>query len=507
MIVIVHENDLVTSLESQLIFQENFIGKNVAEIIIELAKLFPQELLVWIHKGYRSFLKDEIPSFFLHKKMMHSYNPEGNFLIEAIGYVEETPFIKVNKSVVYPTWQMSGIVGGIFATTLSHLNPKIIKSESFDYFLNSVAKRAIQSGLQCYSNPNLLKGKNIISAKKMPDSQSQLFRFVKQHYRFRWVFLLLLNFMVYEKKFPFLAFFKSIFYKNKEKLQLSGLELPTENIQADIDVLIPTIGRKKYLHDFLKDLVAQTQLPKRVIIVEQNPLKESVSDLDYLTLETWPFEILHVFTHKSGACNARNIALSKASCDWVFLADDDIRIENNFIEKAFLEITKNKTKAGTFNCLKMNEKKVYTNVHQWNVFGSGCSIIKKEEAKNIFFDEAFEFGYGEDMDFGMQLRNHGIDVLFFPEPSILHLNAPFGGFRTKFIQQWQNDAIQPKPSPTVMLYKLKSLSSKQLLGYKTVLFFKFYKVQNIKNPIRYYQNFQKQWERSQYWANELKNDK
>ena len=505
MILIVHENDLVVSLESHLIFQENFIGKNVTEAIIELAKLFPQELLVWNYKKYRSFLiLDEIPSFFLHKKMMLSYNPEGNILPEAIGYVEESPFIKVNKNVVYPTWQMSGKIGGIYANILNLLNPKAIKSESFDYFLNSFAKRAIQLGLQCYSNPNLLKEKNVLSVRKLPDSTSQIFRFVKQHYKFRWVFLLFLNFMIYEKKIPFLAFFKSFFYKKKEKLNFLDLELPIEKFQEEIDVLIPTIGRKKYLYDFLNDLALQTQLPKKVIIVEQNPLKESVTELDYLTSEIWPFEILHIFTHQAGACNARNIALSKATCSWIFLADDDIRIENNFIEKAFLEITKNKTKAGTFNCLKLNEKKAYTNVHQWNVFGSGCSILKRDEMKNIYFDKAFEFGYGEDMDFGMQLRNQGIDVLFFPEPSILHLNAPIGGFRTKFIQHWQNDTIQPKPSPTVMLYKLKNLSSKQLLGYKTILFIKYYKLQSIKNPFRYYKNFQKQWERSMYWANKLK---
>ena len=64
----------------------------------------------------------------------------------------------------------------------------------------------------------------------------------------------------------------------------------------------------------------------------------------------------------------------------------------------------------------------------------------------------FEFGFGEDADFGMQLRNQGYDVLYLPEPEILHLKAPIGGFRTKPVLQWQNESIQPKPSPTVMLY-------------------------------------------------------
>jgi GT2 family glycosyltransferase len=36
-----------------------------------------------------------------------------------------------------------------------------------------------------------------------------------------------------------------------------------------------------------------------------------------------------------------------------------------------------------------------------------------------------------DNDFGMQLRNQGHDVLYLPEPQILHLKAPMGGFRTE----------------------------------------------------------------------------
>jgi hypothetical protein len=91
-----------------------------------------------------------------------------------------------------------------------------------------------------------------------------------------------------------------------------------------------------------------------------------------------------------------------------------------------------------------------------------------------------------------------------PEPEILHLKAPIGGFRTKPVLQWHNDNVQPKPSPTVMLYQILNNSPVQTNSYKTTLFFKYYKLQKIKNPVRYYRIFQKQWERSVFWANELK---
>jgi hypothetical protein len=36
------------------------------------------------------------------------------------------------------------------------------------------------------------------------------------------------------------------------------------------------------------------------------------------------------------------------------------------------------------------------------------------------------------------------------------------------------------------------------------LFFKYYKHQKHKNPIQYYKMFQKQWNQSLFWANQLK---
>ena len=36
----------------------------------------------------------------------------------------------------------------------------------------------------------------------------------------------------------------------------------------------------------------------------------------------------------------------------------------------------------------------------------------------------YEFGFGEDIDFGMQLRNNGIDIIYLPYPEIIHIKAP-----------------------------------------------------------------------------------
>ena len=322
--------------------------------------------------------------------------------------------------------------------------------------------------------------------------------------------LLGFNLWIYEKKAVILPFIKALFYKSKTaKIDFSSIKI-NRNIKKsspfNIDVVIPTIGRKKYLFDVLSDLNKQTILPKNVIIIEQNPDNNGVSELDYLKTNTWNFNIIHQFIHQTGACNARNLALDKVTSKWVFFADDDIRIPQDFIENISIKSANLQQNAVTVSCLIENEIEKFDYPFQWPTFGSGCSVVNMIKAKNCKFDMAFEHGFGEDADFGMQLRNQGIDVVYLPTIQLTHLKAPVGGFRTKFVHPWENKNEQPKPSPTVMLYKQKYSSKKQLLGYKTLLFAKFYRLQNIKNPFLYLKSMRKRWEISKKWSRILANN-
>lgn len=511
MIILYHNNNRITKVisgENQICpFNEK---ATVADGLKELAVQFPESVLVWCHQDLKEQLNvSEIENLLHHKKIVLSYNPSDvSFLDPAIGYVDASLFIQIDKAVAFPTWQMGSAVGCVHAEVLSALNAAIPLEKNFEYFLCSLAKLAMPKGLLCYSEPRLLKKKKGIAIAK--SSNYTLFRFVKQHYRTRWVFLLLLNLFLYERKFPLLPFLFSLFYKIRTK---ATIDLDTVKVQsskkvvdkATVDVIIPTIGRKNYLHDVLKDFSRQTLLPKKIVIVEQNPQAGSTTELDYLTNEKWPFEIKHLFTHQAGACNARNLALNEETqSEWVFFADDDIRFGVDFIQKALGRINNYGAEAVTFGCFQKGQMPMFKTVFQWATFGSGCSFVLAESLQHCKFGMGYEFGYGEDGDFGMQLRHQGHDVLYLPEPEILHLKAPVGGFRTKPTLQWQNDDIQPKPSPTIMLYQLLHNTTAQTNSYKTTLFHKYYRLQKIKNPIRYYFNFQKQWERSVFWANELK---
>ena len=510
MIVVYHKDNRISNVVSATNKTLSFNKKwTIAKAMLQLATAFPQSKIVWCNEDCQEYLNlKSIELLFHHTKMMLSYCPvECSYFGGKIGYVEESPFIKVNKKVSYPTWQMSSSAGVIHASVLLEIKDKVKSDCDFDYYLNSVAKIGMPLGLFCYSEPKLLT--QTASFKGQKASVFMLFRFVKQHYKTRWIFLLLFNMLLYERNFLIVPFLSSLFYKNRSQLSIC---LDSINVQSSrkvvdqttVDVIIPTIGRKEYLHDVLKDFSKQTLLPKKIIIVEQNPAAGSSSELDYIQKEKWPFEIQLIFIHQAGACNARNLALNQTQSEWVFLADDDIRIASSFIQKAFEKITDFGAKAVTMKCYQKGEKQSYTNVFQWGTFGSGCSFVCAQSLRNCEFRIGYEFGFGEDGDFGMQMRHHGQDILYLPEPEILHLKAPIGGFRTKPILQWQNDSIQPKPSPTIMLYQILHNTTAQTNSYKTTLFLKYYKLQRIINPFLYYIHFQKQWRRSVFWANELK---
>nr|WP_294935915.1 glycosyltransferase [uncultured Flavobacterium sp.] len=509
MIIVYHQHNKVTSVfdfERQL--EIGFSADKISKILMDLAQQFPDRLIMWCHESVKELLNIEAgPELFHHRKLLLSYTPSHNYLPDAIGYADETVFINVNKNVSYPTWQQSVLVGGTAAAVLLAVKDEMDWDENFDYFLISMAKLVMPLGVFCYSEPKLLRENANIKPSKQA-SIATLFRFVKQHYRIRWVFLLLMNFFLYEQKLPFFAFITAFFYRRRK---LSGNGLTNMQVTSsrqvvekrELDVIIPTMGRKVYLHDVLKDFARQTVLPKKIIIVEQNPLANSETELDYIVGESWPFPIKHVFIHQTGACNARNLALNELESEWVFMADDDIRFSADFVETAFAAIENTGNKAFTLSCLREGEQPQFLQTMQWGTFGSGCSIVKTKALQSIKFNMSYEFGFGEDADFGMQLRNHGKDIIYLPQPEIVHLKAPVGGFRTKAVLAWQNEEVQPKPSPSVMFFRKSHHTKEQLYSYKTNLFCKYYFHQSIKNPFKYLKNMEKQWKRSLYWAEKL----
>ncbi|SFZ92932.1 Glycosyltransferase, GT2 family [Flaviramulus basaltis] len=508
MIYLIHKNNVALKILDDKLNEIAFtIQPSITVTLFDLAKKFPEELILWCHEVYVAFInKSEISTIFHHERILASYSVSGKYYIsEDIGYISQSVFVNVNREVTYPTWLMSDNIGGVSAQFLNSVSKEIKKHDNFDYFINSMAKLAMPQGLYCYSEPKLLKEKPAVLVEDQQASKCELFKFVKQHYKWVWVWILAVCYGIYARKIVLFQVFKTIFYKRLH-LDIKEINLQsTKKVVAkmEIDVIIPTIGRKKYLYDVLKYLSNQTLLPKNVIIVEQNPLPESVSELDFLNTEIWPFNIKHTFTHKTGVCNARNLALSQIESEWVFLNDDDNMFDENLMETVFNKAKQYGIVAITTAYLQQGETLLFNQLHQTGIFGSGNSFVKTDYLNKVCFNMALEFGYGEDFDFGMQLRNQGVDIVYCPDIKITHLKAPFGGFRTKVKQLWDDEVIQPKPSPTIMYTFLKHYTLKQILNYKLVLFLRLIKKESIFNYSNFFKEFQNKWNASLYWAKKL----
>jgi hypothetical protein len=511
MIILIHQN----SKRVVEIFKDEteikISGKICIKAIWELAEKFPNELIAWVDEKYRDDLNlTKWPRIFHHDGIMASYAVENAFLPDGIGYVDLLPFINVNRKVLYATWQMSSDVGGIKGETLLKFKSLFEGIKDFDFLLNSVAKIGQQNGLFCYSAPGLIRRASS-QKPKTNATINQLFSFVYSYYNTIWISVLLWSYWKYENKFLLKAYIHAFKEKKRflQKVDLSEIKIQSNKVfetSNSIDVIIPTMGRPEYLIQVIEDLSLQSLLPKKVIVVEQNPDVNSVTDLAELYSKNWPFEIIHHFIHQTGACNARNLALNEVTADWLFFADDDVRIEPHLLKNVVKEIARLGVNSINMNCRQENDKTIFKKIKQWGSFGSGTSIVKSSFAKQCSFSSIYEHGYGEDADFGMQLRNVGCDIIYHPKTEITHLKAPMGGFREKPVLDWEQSQPLPKPSPTLMAFAFKHYTVQQLRGFKTTLFLKYYNFQRTKNPITYIWEMKRRWRISEDWALKLMKD-
>ena len=496
MIILLHDID--SQLDQAFVNGEKIDLQSVSTFdhMKELAQKYPQEWIGWSDKKSEAAEWEELKAKAPTKFTAVSKGKPPTFL-EGIGYVEDSPFINFKPNQFYPTWLMSSDQGIIHASVIN-LENEYQPLGLWEYDLNVLTRILQPKGLFCYSNLDTTTADKKHSA--------LLYQFVAQTKKKQWIFFLLLCHIIYEKRFSFYALAKAIFKSRLDlRVDFSSLQktLSTADEKEDYDVIIPTMGRVEYLKDVLHDLAAQTLKPRQVIIVEQNEDTDATSDLGYLKSEQWPFQLSHDFIHQTGACNARNRAIDKTMSPWVLFFDDDIRVESNFFNRVIINLVESKAKALTFACLQKGESEDQKDYLQWAFFGSGCSIVHRDVIDKCEFDMALEHGYGEDVDYGMQIRNAGYDIIYAPQIQILHLKAPVGGFRKPQIFPWTEDSVQPKPSPFIMYFRQKNFSQLQLKGYKMVQLFKTYRKLGTRNPLKHFSIFSKQWEQSQFYASKL----
>ena len=482
-------------------------SKYLVKSFWDLTARYPGELIVWIDDEIIFNLGDNWEEVFHHDLIMASYAIKTQYMPDEIGYIDQLPFVNPNKDVLYPTWKMSTDVGGIKGGVANRFKDILGEVSDFGYLLNSIAKIGQQNSLLCYSSPELVKDQNSESINDF-NGKKELFRFVAQHYKRVRLFMLFFCFITYEKRFLLWALIDGLIQKSwfKEDISLENIEvksLRTYSEENSVDVIIPTMGRPEYLKDVLNDLKDQILLPSKVIIVEQDPDEKAKTQLGFIKETVWPFQIVHHFIHKTGACNARNLAMRNIEADFIFFADDDIRFSKDLLSRAVAELNRLGIGALNLNCILPGDKSIFTKIKQWGAFGSGTSVVRTTLALKCEFSELFEHGFGEDLDFGLQLRSKGCDVIYHPEINTIHLKANEGGFRSIPKNHWNKEDLEPKPSPTMMILVRKYYSNQMKLGYKIELFLRFYRSQSIKNPLTYISRMRKRWQLSEKISVEL----
>ncbi|SDL40932.1 hypothetical protein SAMN04488034_1049 [Salinimicrobium catena] len=513
MILLVHENAerVIRILQNEE--EIATVGKDLNSEIIRLAKKYPEELILWCEEAFENRLNlSALGEIFHQDLIMCSFPIKNQYLPERLGYVDQWPFVNPDYKVTYPTWRMSTDIGGVKGKTLLVFESVVRINNDLGYNLNSIAKLGQQNGLFCYSEPRLLLDQHKEEKLNITAGFTELFRFVWQHYKWQWVFILIFCLWRYESKLPLGSFIMCFFnarYFGKNFQLLTGEVISGKNKDQEnnsVDVVIPTLGRPEHLKQVLNDLKAQSHLPKRVIVVEQNPDPDSSSELKDLQ-ENYPFEIVHHFIHFAGACNARNLALNEVTSAWVFFADDDIRIPPGLLKESLAELKRLGVDCLNINCKQPGQKTIFHKIKQWGSFGAGTCLVNSRYAGNTRFSAVFENGYGEDVDYGMQLRKKGCDIIYHPGLEFTHLKAPVGGFRNKEKKPWEKGSVEPKPSPTLMAYAKKYYSREQLLGFKVELFLRYYLKQEIKNPLTYIKTMRRRWQESEKWSKHLEENK
>ena len=480
--------------------EEAPVHRSAARELARLADLAPSGYVAWLDRRMETGLTPPgaWPALLRHDlEVLHAGG--GSRIAPSLGLVDfDSPWLlDPPPGRRFDTWLISPVAGIARGAALRAVG---IEPDgwSFGAALFDLGRRGVPLGLIPVAEPRLLQG----SLPKLPELRpAEITRLVRRGYGRKWVAFWMLA------RHPSLAALRGWLAPgadDPDRAALDALRPALPNGEgAEVDVLIPTLGRPRHLRAVLDDLGAQTLRPRRVIVVEQG------ESLPELAEESWPFELCLLSLARPGACRARNAGLAEVRSGWVLLLDDDVRLRPGLIERLV------KVARG-YGAEAVNVR-VYL-PHQlphqqpggagppllWPSFSSGAALVSARALLETGgFDERLDGGYGEDYELGVRLRLHGASVLYDPAEPILHLKAPAGGFRAPLPLPWDGDDPPPRPSPFILYSRRKHLTPPMQEGYR--LFYMLSRLGAV-SPWRWpaeLRRIRRQWERSEHWADRL----
>lgn len=111
-----------------------------------------------------------------------------------------------------------------------------------------------------------------------------------------------------------------------------------------ISVVTPTFFRPEETLGLLKNLSVQKLLPTEVILIDGAPPEENrTEEAVKKVLHSFPFEINYI-RQSGGTAIQRNFGIDAAKGDFIAFVDDDVRLEEDFLENIIKVFTKDSKK-------------------------------------------------------------------------------------------------------------------------------------------------------------------
>ena len=353
--------------------------------------------------------------------------------------------------------------------------------------------RALSMGAIVEHRPELIP-ENVKQSSNEPPLHD-LYAFTLRHFGLRWAqYLLVRRLLAYlqlKKELHAFQVAKASCKINAHPIfkpvNYHALDPKTKDLsKVTVSVIIPTLGRHKYIPDALNSLRQQTVHPFEVIVVDQNPIEERKPEL-YAGYEDLNLHV--IWQDERGQSLARNTGISQARGKCVFLFDDDSIAQPDLIEQHLIPILEGYIDVSTGVAIPPSpEKYELPSSHRFprvaQTFDTGNCLISLDLLKKMGgLDRNYDFGPGTDADLGTRLYLAGYRILHNPNAIRIHYKAPSGGLRTHGVHKYNTDssAFTPFPPVTRSYYGLRFMGNKQFreMAFLSFVLSKFPK--NIRN--------------------------
>jgi GT2 family glycosyltransferase len=490
---------------------------DAAREFARLTRKYESACLAWYDRRISPFLRDvtEWPQFISHPlEVLHlSCFQRCDLMVETLGLVDfESPFLLPGPTDRrYVTWLVSPAAGIGLASAFRAVG--INPFREFAATLFDFGYRGARWGIFPYSEPRLLKEEIPANCDALakPLSPESLATHIGRNYGRKWLPFWCLGCALHQQSLPLLSAIKAWFTSPAPPVNqdlLASLH-PSATDELDqsisIDVVIPTLARPEHLLKVLEDLAVQTLLPRKVVVVEQNVREDEPTGIE---AHEWPFELQYLRVAWVGVCRARNLGLRQVDADWVVLMDDDVRFSSELIAH-LVQAARNYQVDAVNPTIHLphqapGDGETGRFPHIWPAFSTCVGLVSRRAVESTrTFDEQLEGGWGEDYEFGVRLRLNGANVIYAPGEPVLHLKADSGGFRQELFQPWLGEAVEPKPSPTVLYSRRKHVSEAMKSGYRNYYWLRRIAGTPVYRWLPEIVTMIRQWRRAVFWADRL----